>query len=68
MIILSKDSATEMNDDTKRLIKEIFPKGFAKNITQYEQRVRSLEEDNKSLLETLKDEMIKTEYYLRAVI
>mmetsp|Transcript_41672 Transcript_41672/g.37070 ORF Transcript_41672/g.37070 Transcript_41672/m.37070 type:complete len:135 (-) Transcript_41672:1482-1886(-) len=68
MIILSKDSSIGMDDDTKRLIKEIFPKGMAKNVAQYENRIRELEEDNQKLVGEIKNEMIKTEFYIKAVI
>jgi len=62
MIILSKEG-DEISDKTRKLLKDVFPDAFAKNIHQWEKRVQELEEQNKRLLAAYNQEVQKGKFY-----
>jgi len=62
MIILSKEG-NEISDKTRKLLKDVFPDAFAKNIHQWEKRVQELEEQNKRLLAAYNQEVQKGKFY-----
>jgi len=64
MIILSKDKADTLGDNTKELIRELFGENYSEVIQQYLDRIKELEFRNKKLVQCLKEEVTRTKRIL----